>query len=359
MEKIATEEEVWLVCKRFDDENQRISGNSVQRETGGSKATVLRYIKTYRAERLKSLPGFDNIPPEAQNHILRAFTISVQTETEKLTLEKNESSQREDEAVEALGQSEKEISALKNKLDDALKQLTDVQQQKEKQAVVTAETEAGLRDQLDKLSHENNELIHARETANIKAAKMQLLQERAELDATKSEEKVLELEKRATALEKAKAEAEKANAVTERHAQYLSDQLKIAEAALEKIESEKAELTGALNAVESVCRKAEGTAEQMALRILDSAAANDQLNSELQSVRKETALVVEQMTIHIRESEVAVTQLRRDLEATKKEVIAAKLMAAAPGNPVKSVLPVSFSQLSDNHHHQNVEQYAE
>jgi chromosome segregation ATPase len=231
-----------------------------------------------------------------QKTILLALDQSAKKATEALSMKLAEAAEREKEVLEDLAESEKLNATQEADLSAAKAQIIDFQQRLDVESAVAAETITGLREQGGKLDREKNDLILSRESAKSEVAKIQLQLERADLAVSKSEENVLELKKQVATLIQSLTETEKGNAVAESHSQHLSDQmfklderLKNADEKIGELESERANLSNRLCAAESSRRKAEGSGEQMELRIAESAGANDQLRKELEIVRKEAA----------------------------------------------------------------------
>jgi chromosome segregation ATPase len=335
MDKIATEEAVWQVCDLILAEGRKVSGRTVKKELGGSTTTIYPYIDSWRA-RVEKSNVVCEIPVDVQKTILLALGQSAKKATEALTVKIEESAEREKEITEELIESEQKIATLENDLSVAQTQIISLTQMREKESAVATETIVGLREQIGKMDLEKNDLIFSRETAKTEAVKIQLQLDRADLATAKAEESLLELATQVSVLSKAKTETEKANAVAERHAQDLSGQIakldeqsKNTGATIIRLESEKSALTNELNIVMSVCRKAEGVAEQMALRIQDFTATNEQLRKDLETARAESALAVKQSTLRIHEAETTIHQLREEIDSVKKGSIAFKNLPSA------------------------------
>lgn len=330
MDKIATEEAVWQVCDQIKAEGRKISGRAVKKELGGSTTTIYPYIESWRAGDDKSTAVCE-IPVDVQKTILLALGQSAKKATEALTAKIAESAEREKEITEELIESEQKIASLEKDLSVAQAQIISLTQMREKESAVADETIVGLREQIGKMDLEKNDLIFSRETAKTEAVKIQLQLDRADLVATKSEEKVLELEKQVSVLIKTKAEAEKVNAVAARHTEDLSGQiakmeenLKSSGAIIVRLESERSTLIRDLNASVSAFHKAEGTTEQMTFRIQDGAATNEQLRKELENVRKQSALVTDQMILRLQSAETTTQRLREEIDSVRKEPIIIK-----------------------------------
>ncbi|MBV5326768.1 MAG: DNA-binding protein [Chlorobium sp.] len=325
MYKKATEEAVWQVCDLILTEGRRVSGRTVKKEIGGSTTTIYPYIDSWRARDEKSTVVCE-IPVDVQKTILLALGQSAKKATETLTVKIEEAAEREKEITEELIESEQKIATLEDDLSDAQAQIISLTQMRERESAVATETIVGLREQIVKLSQEKSDLIFSREAAKTEAVKIQMQLDRADLATAKAEESLLELETQVSSLTETKTETEKANAVAGRHAQDLSGQIaKLDEqsknigATIIRLESEKSALTNELNGAMSAYRKAEGAAEQMALRIQDFTATNGQLRHDLEAVRAESALTAEQNALRIHEGEATINQLRKDLESVRKE----------------------------------------
>lgn len=330
MEKLATEEAVWKTCDQISAEGRKVTGRAVKKEIGGSLETIFPHIDTWKARDTKCTLTIE-IPADVQRSIRLALDQSVLKATAELSTKVEEAAEREKEILEDLVESEKLNAALNADLSAANAQIIVLQQMRNEDSASAAATISGLREQIGKLDQEKNDLILSREEAKMEVAKFQLQLDRADVAVSKLEEKALELEKQTSALMESKAEAEKANAVADRHAEDLSGQivkigeeLKSAGATIARLESEKSELIRDLSAAVSSSQRAEATAEQMELRILECVSTNGQLRQELETVRKESVLTAEQHLHRLREYEANINQLRKEMDSIRKESIEAK-----------------------------------
>jgi chromosome segregation ATPase len=214
---------------------------------------------------------------------------------------------------------ESESLAMKN-------QLNELQQLKEQESAVSASTMLGLREQLDKLEQENTLLGKDVEAERIETTKVRLQLEFTEKNFAKSAEKVVTLEEQLSELKISHAETDKAKAVAEQRAQTFSNQvaqckesLKKADVKIAECDSVLVKTTSELHAALAAQQKAEGIAEQMVLRIQESLAANDQLRSELATVRQEAATTAENMGHRLEESNATIRQLRAESDKCRIE----------------------------------------
>ncbi len=358
MQKKATEEAVKEACDRLVSEGRGVTGRAVKKEVGGTLETIYPYIDSWKAENSKDKAVVTDIPADVQKVIHMALERRSQEATTELGTLMAEANGRLNEVLEELAERNIMNTTLESALSASQTLYVELQQLCNKESAVDAETISGLRAQLDKTEKEKMELIHSAEAARMETGKMQLLIERADLVVTKSGEKILELEKQVAVTEKLLVEAEKSFAVAECHTQDLSTQitkfsnhLSNAEAAKAKLESEKSELINNLTANVAALNKTEGIAEQMALRIQDSAAASELQHTELQTVRKDAAHNVEQMNSRILVSEATVNQLRKDLESTRMELVAAQHVADTSATQVKMLMAEPKMQPDDNDNH--------
>lgn len=355
MEKLATEEAVWMVCDQIASQGRKVSGRAVQNEIGGSLKTIYQHIDSWRARDSKSTVISD-IPADVQKTILLALDQCARKATEALSIKMEEAAEREKEVLTDLAESEELITTLGADLSAAKTQIIELQQRLDKESAVAAESICGLREQIGKLDQERNDLILSRDDAKTAAATIRMQLDRADQTVTKSEMKALELEKQVSELIKSTAEAEKVNAVAARHAEDLSGQIAKKEEDLkntgettERLESERAVLTRDLNAAVSSYHKAEGVAEQMELRLQECAATNRHLQHELETVRKESALAADQMVLRIQAGEATIHQLQNEIElAGKEESEAGKLVVAE--RIIAKTLPMA-SRLTDEDRH--------
>lgn len=331
MEKLATEEAVWMICDQIVSQGRKVSGRAVQREIGGSLNTIYPHIDSWRARDRKKTVAAE-IPADVQKTILLALDQCAKKATEALCIKIEEATERGKEVLEELAESEKLTAIQRADLSTTKAQLIDLQQFRDKESAVSAETVSGLREQIGKLDQEKKALILSRDEAKTEVVIIQLQLNRADQAATKSEEKVLELETLVSELTKTTAIADKDNAVAFRHAEDLTGQVAKMEIQLEsagaviiRLELERSELNRELNTATSACRKAEATAEQMSLRIQEAAATNEQLRKDLEIVRKDSAFAADQMILRVQAGETIIHQLRKEMELVSKDTSEVKI----------------------------------
>ena len=274
MEKKATEEAVWFVCRDLEADNQTISATSVLNVLGGSKSTVLPHISTYHSKGRKSLSGFSEIPSDVQNIIARALSLNTQFTTATLTAERDEANARENEAVEALAQNENQIVALQTELRTTQSELDEERRLKERQAAVDAETIVGLREQCVTLKQDINRLNLEGEASRTGLQISQLKLEYCERSTEKALNEIQELQSQLNEATSSKIHLEKELAVTACSTRNMQDQIGTLEKMLEEtgiktknLESEKTGLTRQLNNLTLLHCKAENIIEQLTTQI--------------------------------------------------------------------------------------------
>ena len=164
MEKVATEEAVWKVCEQLMTENHKISGRSVQAETGGSLTTVLQFIKTWRSRDSKNTAMVD-ISVDVLNALRKALGQTAKETSEALSVLTEEAAEREKEALDALAENESYLAEMEKNLFAAKTQSNELQQLREKESIVAEEAIIGLRNQIGKLEQQKDQHIRNGETA--------------------------------------------------------------------------------------------------------------------------------------------------------------------------------------------------
>lgn len=226
MEKAVDLRQVNEAIRQLRERGDRVSRRSVQGIIGGSMTTVHKLLdEALAAERALSSVQNSTLSEVLVRTILAEIGGQVQSATEVLELRLAELAAREQEVLADLEGSELREASLEKDLGALRAQLAEERQASEKASAVAVEQQVSLREQLDKLEVDNNNLVRAGELARTESAKAQLQVERADLGTKKAEERVQELEGRVAELTGAVKEAEKRAAVAERHSQDLGERV--------------------------------------------------------------------------------------------------------------------------------------
>ena len=270
MDTKATEDAVWLACQKLEADNKKLSASNVLEITGGSKSTVLPFIRTYQTLGRKSLLGASEVPDDVLALIVRALALSTLKSSEKLTLQLDEANSREVEAVEALANVESQVATMEIQLAATRKDLAEALFLKEQQAAVDAETIAGIREQIVTLKQENIQLNRDGEAdrSGIRIAQLKL--EHAENISTKSLNEVSVMKKQLSEMSNAKIEMEKELAVSACNTRNLMVQIgtlekKLAETEINagKLEAKTTELARQLKSARSLVDAANAVITQL------------------------------------------------------------------------------------------------
>lgn len=334
MDKIATEEVVWKTCELLAAEGRKATGRSVQAEVGGSLSTIYTYIGTWKARDSSFLAIADNIPSAVLESISRALRQNTLDVTNKLRIASEESAERENEVVQALAAYESLLATSKVDLFTARAQIVEVQQTRDKESAVVAETISGLREVIAKLEQEKLQLMQDGEAARVELVKVQSELDRADKATLKTDANVLVLEKQVKELSRSTVEALRDKAVADRYAQDLVDQVLKLEKLLENadtkivaLESERANQTHALSTAESARLKAEGIADQVLKQLENTGAKIAELDSErahlthelsaAKSARFRVEGIGEQLQLRLLEKAAQIDLLNQELSSWK------------------------------------------
>lgn len=326
MQLLATEESVWRVCDQLTAEGRKITGRKIKAEIGGGLDIIYDHIDTWRLKAATSTLPAEVTPDYVQSAMNKWVSQSNEKATSQLMDKLGEAEARSAEVLEELTCQEELIAVMASESLAMKNQLNELQQLKEQESAVSASTILGLREQLAKLEQENILLSKSVEAERIVTAKVRLQLEYTEDNFTKSAEKVVTLEERLSELKMSHAEADKAKAVAEQRAQTFSHQvaqfkenLKKADMKISECDSVLAKTSDDLNRAMAAQQKAEGVAEQMSLRIQESFVANDQLRTDLVTVRQEAAISSEKMELRLQESNATISQLRAESDKFRIE----------------------------------------
>jgi colicin import membrane protein len=316
MEQTVDLRQVTEAIRQLRDRSERISRRNVQAIVGGSMTTVHRLLdEALSAERAMSTVQTSTLSESLVRAILGDIGGQVQAATEALDLRIRDLTAREQEILSDLEGSEGRVAALLEELGTTKTQLSEERQFAEKASAVSAEQQASLREQLDKLVSENNTLVRTGEAARTETAKAQLQVERADIAAAKAESRVQELETRIAELTDAVRDAQKRAAVAERHAQDLGERI--------------SELATQAVAQTEVLQKSASTVEQIRQEV--SVAHKTAADAD-----KRAALAEQQAESRVRELESRVADLTASKEVAEKGAAAAEQLRQELGDARKS-----------------------
>jgi len=226
MEKAVDLRLVTDAMQQLRGRGERVSRRNVQAIVGGSMTTVHRLLdEALIAERAMSTVRTSELSDGLVRAMMGEIGSQVLAATETLELRIAELTAREQEILTDLEGSEGRVATLEQELVAIRSQLSEERQAAEKASAVADEQHANLREQFEKLTVDNDNLLRAGEAARTETAKAQLQVERADVAAKKAEDRVQELEARIAEVTGALKEAEKKAAVAERHALDLTESL--------------------------------------------------------------------------------------------------------------------------------------
>ena len=316
MEKKATEEVVWAVCEQFTDEGRKVSGRAVLKEVGGSMTTVLAYIDSWKAQHAKNKA----VTPEILANVHKSITTALEQNAAQVTAELHdkleEASEREQEIMEVLADSEQIILRLEGDLIAAQAEITALHQANMIEVAVVTEKNAALQEQVNNLLLEKNHIISASDAVKAQQVKTKVNLTHAEHATAMAKKKIMVLEQQVSELNKIKSEVEQKLAAGERHVEDLSgqimtlaEQVTSANVKLDKADSMIANLDVDIKNTLSKQHKAEGIAEQMAIHLKESTTTIEHLRSEQTTDRNEVAfLISELLALHVNEKVTTAAQ---------------------------------------------------
>lgn len=293
MEKMATEGAVWAACEALVAEGRKVTGRAVLQEVGGSLSTVLRYIESWK-KRDQIAYVHTEVPPDLLVALRIALSAAASEAKSDAEQDAADTKTALEEALEALATSESSIVELLKNIEESSKALSDLRAVQNQEAAVASETIAGLREQVSRQAQEIDHLIKSGEAARIETAKAVMQVERADQAAHKAEERVKELDAKLSEMTRMKVDAERDKAVAESRATDLTNNVVRLERALEKAESRSAvleqdvkSLSLSLAEAEKGRQKAEGSLEQMEIRVNESNETIKRLRIEVDAAVKQ------------------------------------------------------------------------
>ena len=187
MEKIVTYESVAFACAKLNEDGEKITGRAVREMTGGSFATVLKYLKQWREQGDSEVGIPTRIPDSLAKEITQALW---QATNEGKSLAENQIkrlAESENEAVNALCVSEKKIAKLEETLEACREEHRVKLQQSETQVAVLSEKISVANKEAERLKAEHGEKTKEISGLQIKTAELMQQVGFAEKSLEKSE----------------------------------------------------------------------------------------------------------------------------------------------------------------------------